>query len=348
MDYVAVVFHGFGSPGFSGEKEVALQAIKALEERGVKFKVVSFSKPKGSNYDVVYVSPFAIRRFDKYQRLLTALKARKLRPKLFLNVSGTLVKLSDIAPHIIYMGAFAFATPSKYERSLFWKLYLLPFKKIITSQLEEARRAKVIVFSHYSAKRVAPFIGYEPEVLYPPITNYELYSRTYHEGEREKAMLTIGRFERGKMLENSIEVAKALNVKLYLVGSLTDRKYFEELQRLAKGGNVVFLPNAPPEKVAELLSRVSVYFHPTIGEHFGMPVAESMLAGVVPVVPEESGASELVPEFSYSSLDEAKEKVKEALSAPISLRREMRERVKDLRPEIFRERLFERVKPYLG
>ena len=348
MSYVAVIFHGFGSPGFSGEKEVALQAIKALEERGIEFKVVSFSRPRNTNYDVVYVSPFALRRFDKYQRLLTAMKARELRPKLFLNMSGTLVKLSDIAPHVVYMGAFAFATPSKYERSLFWRLYLFPFKKAITSQLEEAKHARVIVNSRYSAKKMAPFLGYEPEVLYPPITNYDLYSRAYHEGERERAVLTIGRFERGKFLENSIEVAKALGVRLYLVGSLTDRKYYKHLQDLARGADVVFVPNAPPEKVAELLSKVSVYFHPTVGEHFGMPVAESMLTGIVPVAPNESRASELAPEFSYSDLEDAKEKVKQTLESPVALRREMRERVKGLRPETFREELFEKLRPYLG
>jgi len=349
LGYVAVIAHGLGSSTVSGELQVAKQGVKMLMERNVEFVVVSFSRPADKELaeKARWVSPLRISRLDKYQRVLTVLKARGLKPRVFLNYSGFPDSLSEVAPHVMYGGVFAFLTPSKYTRSRLWRLYYYPYKALVMRHLDELKKAKLILNSNYSAKALRSLIDVDPKVIYPPIVDFDLYSRSFNLGPREPSVLTIARFERGKSLERSIEIARMTGLRLYLVGSLTDRRYFEELRERSKGLDVVFLPNAKTANIAELLARVAVYFHPTEGEHFGMPIAEAMVAGVVPVVPRESGGYELVPEFGYSTLEEAAEHVRQALGVSLDFRRELRMRVEGLRPENYRARLFEEISEYL-
>ncbi|MCG3110124.1 hypothetical protein L3N51_02421 [Metallosphaera sp. J1] len=84
-----------------------------------------------------------------------------------------------------------------------------------------------------------------------------------------------------------------------------------------------------------------------MGEQFGIPVVEAMSAGLVPVVPRESGASELAPEFAYEDLKEARDKLMEGLTVSGEVRRELSHRVRDLRRETFQERIFEIISKYL-
>jgi hypothetical protein len=90
LGYVAVIAHGLGSSTVSGELQVAKQGVKMLRERNVEFVVVSFSRPADKELaeKARWVSPLRISRFDKYQRVLTVLKARGLKPNVFLNYSG--------------------------------------------------------------------------------------------------------------------------------------------------------------------------------------------------------------------------------------------------------------------
>jgi glycosyltransferase involved in cell wall biosynthesis len=45
-----------------------------------------------------------------------------------------------------------------------------------------------------------------------------------------------------------------------------------------------------------------------IGEHFGMAVLEAMAAGLIPVVPNEGGITEFVPqEYQFNTIEQAAE-----------------------------------------
>jgi len=347
---VAVIAHGLGaSKGYSGEGYVYRTAFEMLEEHKIDFVAVSVGKPYDHSIRAEYLFPFHIRRFDKYQRLLVYFPAKRLKPKVFLNVSGTLLPLSSIAPHVIYAGAPAISSvPSKYSKSLFWKLYLLPFKFIITRMKDEAKKARIIANSLYSAKAIAETYSIPlPEVIYPPV-DVEFYSKAFTE-EKEDYFVTIGRFERGKMLENSIVFSSLSGIKGVLIGSLNDKKYFNELVRLKEKlkANVEFLPNLPREEVLKVLSRAKLYFHPTVGEHFGIPIVEAMAAGAIPIVPKESGGSEIVPEFSYSSVEEAVSIAKEIIKGRQNLSKEMHERAKKFSKESFKNKMYEILCEYL-
>jgi Glycosyltransferase len=349
---VAIIAHGLGSSrGYSGEGKVYFEGIKTLEEHNLGYIIISFSKIGSLDYRKIeskYVIPFKLRKFDKYQRLLVWLAARKIKPLFYLNLSGVPIPLSKISHHVIYAGAPAISTaPSKYSSSLFWKLYLLPFK-IITKRLsDEAKKAYIIANSYYSLKKIEDAYNTKvKKVIYPPV-DVDFYKRAFSENKSSR-FLTIGRIERGKMLENSIKVSAKSGIRGIIIGSLGDKKYLHYLQKLTKRLNakIDIYTDLPPEKVLEIMRNTSVYFHPTIGEHFGIPVIEAMAAGLVPVVPKESGSAEIIPEYSYNTIDEASELIKKIINDEIK-RKELSEKAEDFKSEKFRERLYAELEKFL-
>ena len=71
---------------------------------------------------------------------------------------------------------------------------------------------------------------------------------------------------------------------------------------------VTFEINARLDKLLSIIQESRVYFHPMVGEHFGMAVVEAMAAGLIPVVPKESGTTEFVPqEYQYNTIEHAAE-----------------------------------------
>jgi len=349
---VAVIAHGLGmSRSYSGEGYVYKNVFELLNEKGINFVAISFSKPYDTSINSIYSLPFHIPRFDKYQRLLVYFTAKKVKPKLFFNASGVLIPLSNIAPHIIYAGAPAISSvPSKYTKSLFWRLYLLPFKLIISRMKDEAKKATIIANSFYSAKAIAEtFEIPQPQVVYPPV-DVQFYLKASENGSRENIFVTIARFERGKMIENAIIFSHLSGISGIVIGSLNDKRYYKSLVRLRDklNANVKFLPNLPREEVLKILSKAKLYFHPTVGEHFGIPIVEAMAAGVVPIVPKESGAGEIVPQFSYDNLEDAARLGKEIIEKYTdSLRKEMREKAIMFDKKIFKEKIFDIISKYL-
>ncbi|QIW23017.1 glycosyltransferase [Sulfolobus sp. S-194] len=349
---VAVIAHGLGmSRGYSGEGYVYKNIFELLKEKNVNFVAVSFSKPYDTSLNSIYSLPFHLPRFDKYQRLLVYFTAKKVKPKLFFNASGILIPLSNIAPHIIYAGAPAISSvPSKYTRSLFWRLYLLPFKIIISRMKDEAKKATIIANSLYSAKAIAKVFEIpQPQVIYPPV-DVEFYSKAFKNEDRENTFVTIARFERGKMIENAIKFSHLSGIRGFLIGSLNDKRYYKELMRLRDrlNADIKFLPNLPREEVLKILSKVKLYFHPTIGEHFGIPIIEAMASGAVPIVPKESGGSEIVPQFSYNNLEDAVRIGKEIIEKySNNLRKEIHEKAIMFGKNNFKEKIYDVISKYL-
>ncbi len=49
------------------------------------------------------------------------------------------------------------------------------------------------------------------------------------------------------------------------------------------------------------MRKSKVYFHPMVGEHFGISIVEAMAAGLVPVVSDVGGPTEFVPKNTIST-----------------------------------------------
>ncbi|WP_252896812.1 glycosyltransferase [Metallosphaera hakonensis] len=205
---------------------------------------------------------------------------------------------------------------------------------------EEAKRAIFLANSKYSSEAVKEIYGVEPSVVYPPVDIRD-FLRAYHE-IGDPFFVTIGRFEPGKRLDLAVQLSAMTGIKGIIVGSMEHEGYMRKLVKMSKrlNANVEFLPNLKRDSLIQIMSRASVYFHPTPGEHFGIPIVEAMASGLVPIVPKESGGYEIVPEFSYSNLDEASEMLKNNMNADGSVRRELKERSLKFDKEIFKEKIW--------
>ena len=80
---------------------------------------------------------------------------------------------------------------------------------------------------------------------------------------------------------------------------------------------VTFEINANLDKLLSIMRQSKVYFHPAIGEHFGMAILEAMAAGLIPIVPNKGGPTEFVPQqYQFNTLEQAAEIISCAFSQP--------------------------------
>jgi glycosyltransferase involved in cell wall biosynthesis len=185
------------------------------------------------------------------------------------------------------------------------------------------RNSTVITNSEFSRRAIVNALGlYNIYILSPPIDietfrNVALLTDGYN--ETNDIILVISRIAPHKKIENAIKLAKMLKdnnigTGMKIVGNLYYYffDYYSELKQmvldLGLTDYVTFEINARLEKLISIIRESRVYFHPMVGEHFGMAVLEAMAAGLIPVVPIEGGITEFVPKkYQYQSIEHAAE-----------------------------------------
>jgi len=173
-----------------------------------------------------------------------------------------------------------------------------------------------ISISHYTHYWVSKELGVPSELLYPPVDTDGLKP-----GEKENIFMSVGRFfihsHNKKQLE-MIKVWKELydenkevmkDYSYYLCGSVADddesRKYVEQCKKEAEGYPINIKTDMPIDDLRAIYSKAKIFWHATgMGEnirknpdkfeHFGITTVEAMAAGVVPVVINKAGQSEVV------------------------------------------------------
>ena len=185
------------------------------------------------------------------------------------------------------------------------------------------RNSTVITNSEFSRRAIINALGLQDiYILSPPIDietfrNIALMTNGYK--ETNDIILVISRIAPHKKIENAIKLAKILKDNnigkgMKIVGNLYYYffDYYSELKQmvldLGLTDYVTFEINARLDKLISIIRESRVYFHPMVGEHFGMAVLEAMAAGLIPVVPDEGGIIEFVPKnYQYQSIEHAAE-----------------------------------------
>ena len=185
------------------------------------------------------------------------------------------------------------------------------------------RNSTVITNSEFSRRAIVNALGLDNiYILSPPIdieTFRNIALTTNSDDETNDIILVISRIAPHKQIENAIKLAKILkdnNVSkgMKIVGNLYDYffDYYSELKQmvldLGLNDYITFEINASLNKLLSIIGESRIYFHPMIGEHFGMSVLEAMAAGLIPVVPNEGGVKEFVPqEYQFNTIEQAAE-----------------------------------------
>lgn len=187
------------------------------------------------------------------------------------------------------------------------------------------RNSTVITNSEFSRRAIVNALGLDNiYILNPPIDietfrNVALMTNSDDDDETNDIILVISRIAPHKKIENAIKLAKILkdnNVGkgMKIVGNLYYYffDYYSELKQmvldLGLTDYLTFEINASIDKLLSIIRESRVYFHPMIGEHFGMSALEAMAAGLIPVVPNEGGIKEFVPqEYQFNTIEQAAE-----------------------------------------
>ena len=333
-----VVHNTLNSVG--GGERVCLAVIEVLKSMGYTVKLIT-AEPTNWEYversvgrvvkpdEEVALLPFRVRAFGIYMRLLTFFKIVGSRGvcDLVVNTHGDVLPISS---DIIYMHFPTFAlikeTPVniKYSKSLFWRLYFLPYEKVQNYFAKRMKWKVLLTNSEFSREAIRKHIGVDAIVLYPPV-DIDDFLKVHADKVREDRVVSCGRYTPEKNYEFVLRVAKELpHIEFVIMGAYSGKissTYYSKLLRIKERlglKNVRLLRNVPRNEQLEIYSKSKVFLHAMTGEHFGIAVVEGMAAGLVPVVHKSGGPwYDIIDRgkygLGYLSIEEAIEAIEKAL-----------------------------------
>ncbi len=202
------------------------------------------------------------------------------------------------------------------------------------------KKSTVLTNSNFSRTAILEsFKSADVQVLSPPVDVEAFRSHSLKSDERQDIILVISRIDPDKNIEKALRLARilkqrAIGKRMIIVGSLVQRNmtYFYKLQKIVRDleikDYVSFQTNITLKSLFIIMRKAKVYFHPKVGEHFGISIAESMAAGLAPVVPSIGGPTEFVQQkFQFDSLDEAASIISSAFNLSATERRQISDSV---------------------
>lgn len=202
---------------------------------------------------------------------------------------------------------------------------------------------RTFVYSEFAATWTRLRMGLDPTVAHPPA---QLASFVPDLNARSATILAVGRFfdvEHAKRHDVLIEAFQQLPAAvqrtwtLVLAGGVdrrpAGRQYVDRLQRQAQGSNIQFELDVSAERLEQLQSTASLFWHatgygrgpdrPERAEHFGLSTLEAMSFGVPPLVYADGGQPEIVTPTSgvlWRSVDELVDATVRLVGDPIARR----------------------------
>nr|MDQ5876961.1 glycosyltransferase [Thermoproteota archaeon] len=131
-------------------------------------------------------------------------------------------------------------------------------------------------------------------------------------------VIVVSRIDKQKKIENAIRLAKLLKQNnigsgMKIIGNIDynyDLNYYLSLNQMVRDFDledyVTLETNVCLNNLLSIMGEAKVYFHPMVGEHFGISIVEAMAAGLVPIVSNVGGPTEFVPKkYHFHTFEEA-------------------------------------------
>lgn len=191
----------------------------------------------------------------------------------------------------------------------------------------------ILTNSEYTRKAISNAFNVDSKILYPPVDVDTFRDAALKSHQREDMILVISRIAPDKQIENAIEGARMMRSRgigkvMTIVGNLHhyDHRYYQELKKMIADFDlsdyISLQTNISFDELIQLMQLAKVYFHPRIGEHFGISIVEAMASGLVPVVSDIGGHTEFVPsKYHFHTLSQAADVIALAFEATNSERR---------------------------
>ena len=194
--------------------------------------------------------------------------------------------------------------------------YLLMLKNSLV--ITNSNFSKLAIMNTLESNKFAT--NEQPLIIQPPVNVEEFRRAALFSTERRDYILVISRIHPSKRLENAINLASILKQNkigdgMVIAGSLLDddcfandyyHKIMDMIRAFKLSDYVTIEINVGLARLKSLMRNSKVYFHPLPGEPFGISIVEAMSAGLIPVVPNIGGHTEVVPKkYQFNSLKAA-------------------------------------------
>jgi glycosyltransferase involved in cell wall biosynthesis len=334
-----------------GSERLAVAVIQALSKIGIDIDLTTFEEPNVSKLESAYgeVATSAIKKIKTITIIDSIGKAElNKRYDLTINTHGDMLPYflpyfsksnSIIYCHFPLAKYLIDSKDPEYSRFLKGRtLSTINYANPSTKYFDLAsiayanmlRSSTVISNSEFSRRVISKAFGIDSIVLSPPV-DVDLFRKaalfSSRSSNRKDAILIISRFHPTKKIENAIKLAKLLKQykvgnEMKIVGNIPPRRYgyYFYLKHLVDHYDlrdyVTFEVNVSFSRLLNLMRESKVYFHPLLGEPFGISTVEAMSAGLIPVVPNIGGHTEFVPlKYQFRTFGEGVEAVSSALNA---------------------------------
>lgn len=319
------IIHGFVGGG-GGTEKTLLAIIEALETTEHNITLYTFSKPNLPTKKIRIKSsiPFSIPAFGLFQRAMESkLISKAKKEDIIIQASGGLSLPANSEQKVIVYCHNDFSSETEKSNTKYkgiWALYYKTYYKLIMKFFEKINEANIHLISNskFTQQSIHEKFGKDSVVIPPPIDIAEFQEKL----RKKNQVVTIARFSKEKNFEFALDVMTDIETNYCVIGNTKTKSniiYYNKLLEKSKnlGSKVELLKDIPRSDVLKNLLEAKVYFHAS-PETFGISVVESIAAGCIPIVPDNSAHRETVPfsELRYSpdDIEDAKSKVGKALS----------------------------------
>jgi glycosyltransferase involved in cell wall biosynthesis len=300
-----------------------------------------------------YVNRYRGDRFVLLEVALLNRCARQVADEYDLLVS-TVNELNLSPPSVQYVHVPQFNRPAVPGESdvdtPVYQLYRRLCKRVAGVDGQNIERGRLLANSEWTAGVTESIYGTRPEVLYPPIKEQQVPQRPW--ADREDGFVAVGRLDPTKNHERMLRIVDELRdrgreVHLHIVGPADTTEYVRRIRKQIESRPYAFHEGkVSRERLFELLSRHRYGLHAKDFEHFGMAVAEMVLAGAIPFVPRNGGQQEIVDgddRLLYESIEDAVEKISVVLHDP-GQQQSIRKDLPDIEERFGRHRFRARIR----
>jgi glycosyltransferase involved in cell wall biosynthesis len=343
------IIHGFVGGG--GGTEKTLHAIlEALEQTDHHVTLYTFSKPKinSNKIKIKKTIPVSLPSFGLLQRAMESKLISKAKDEdLLIQSSGGLgIPKNPDQKIIVYCHAdfsSELENPDTKYKGL-WRLYYKSYYSMIQKFVQNISDPRIYLISNsqYIQNCIKEKHSKNSEIIYPPVDLGE-----FQPGIKENNVVTIGRYSEEKHHDFGINVMKDLEYDYDIIGNTNTKSnilYYEKLKNIIKtvnNKNIHLLKNLERNNLVEKINKSKIYFHCST-ETFGISVVESIAAGCIPIVPNNSAHQETVPfeelRYEFNNIHDAQEKINQAISGKLDhFKKPLQESIKKYDEKIFKK-----------
>jgi len=344
------IIHGFVGGGGGTEKTLSA-IIEALSETKYNVTLYTFSKPRLSTDKITIKSslPLSIPAFGLYQRAMESkLISKAKNDDIIIQASGGLSLPTNPQQKIIVYCHNDFKselekTNTKYKG--LWSIYYKSYYNLVKKFFEKINDPNIYLISNsnYIKNSIKEKYDKDSIVIFPPVDLSEFESST-----KQKIVVTVTRFSAEKNLEFALDVMKDISVEYKIIGNtktksnvLYYKKLLSKIKKFKMESKLKLLRDIKRSELIKNLNVAKVYFH-TSEETFGISVVESIAAGCIPIVPDNSAHIETVPiselRYKENCISEARKKVDAALDGKYdSFQKILKENIKNFSNKNFKK-----------